>query len=541
MTISRRELLRRAAAFGVSSAMVVVSGCVGDSDDDADDGLPHYEYDGEPGPEDLFQHGVASGDPLTDSVILWTRVTDSAASGSIPMFLEVALDPAFETRVVATPLTATPERDYTVKVDVEGLDPGTTYYYRFFALGRESSIGRTRTATEGSLDRLRFAFCSCSSLAHGWFHAYRRIAERADLDFVVHLGDYIYEYAAGSYGAVRQYEPAHEIVTLEDYRMRHAQYRRDPDLQAVHQQHPFITVWDDHESANDSWRDGAENHGDDQGDWDTRKHASIQAYMEWLPVREGAEGVISRQLSFGDLVDLIMLDTRLIGRDEQAPSASDRESVNDPDRTLLGVEQEAWVAERLRTSTTRWQIVGQQVMMGQLQLVPGTPLNLDQWDGYPAARERFFQAIEAAGLDNVVVLTGDIHSSWAIDLSYDPFDAEVYDPADGSGSIAVELVTPAISSPGLPTNLNIDVPHIKWADTVQRGYVVVDVTHERLQADWFHIADVTSPEGGAETFANAFMVAAGASHLVPAADPVPPRADAPELAPFAPTELRSLG
>mgnify|MGYP002621473267 CR=1 FL=1 len=283
--------------------------------------------------------------------------------------------------------------------------------------------------------------------------------------------------------------------------------------------------------------EGAENHGSDQGDWETRKQASIQAYMEWLPIREGAQGVIYRTLPFGDLVDLVMLDTRLVGRDEPATNVNDSESIDDPARTLLGSEQEAWLSDRLRTSTTRWQIVGQQVMMGQLQLVPGTPLNLDQWDGYPAARERFFQAIEAAGLDNVVVLTGDIHSSWAIDLSYDPFDPEEYDRDTGAGAVAVELVTPAISSPGLPTNISIDVPHIKWVDTRERGYVVVDVTHERVQADWFHVEDVTSTSGSAERFANAFTVASGARHLVPAASPVPPRPDAPELAPPAPRDL----
>jgi alkaline phosphatase D len=512
----------------MTSVVTVVSGCTGETDDVGDD-LPRYEYEGEPGPEDLFQHGVASGDPLTDSVILWTRVTDPAASGSVEAFLEVALDPEFEHRVVATPVVAEADRDHTIKVDVEGLEPGTTYYYRFFALGRESTTGRTRTAPEGAIDRLRFVFCSCSSLAHGWFHAYRRISERADLDFVIHLGDYIYEHGVGSYGDVRRYEPEHDIVSLEDYRTRYRQYRRDPDLQAVHQQHPFIPVWDDHESADNSWRDGANNHDESQGDWETRKQTSIRVYMEWLPIREGAEGVIYRQLSFGDLVDLVMLDTRLVGRDEQVGNVNDSDAIEDPERSLLGAEQETWLEERLRTSQAQWQIIGQQVMMGQLHLIPGTPVNLDQWDGYVASRERFFQAIEAR--HNVVVLTGDIHSSWAIELSRDPFDPEVYDPETGAGTIAVEFVTPAITSPGLPGNLNVTLPHIKWVNVVERGYVVVDVTHERVQADWFHVADVTVPDGDAERFANAFTVKAGEPRLVPASAPVSPRADAPELAP----------
>jgi alkaline phosphatase D len=528
MTISRRELLRRAGAFGMTSVVVVVSGCPG-ADDDFGDDLPHYEYEGEPGPADLFQHGVASGDPLTDSVILWTRVTDPSSSGPIEAFVEVALDPQFERRVAATPVVASADRDHTVKVDLEGLEPGTTYYYRFFALGRESSTGRTRTAPEGAVDRLRFVFCSCSSLAHGWFHAYRRIAERADLDFVVHLGDYIYEYGNGKYGDVRAYEPEHDIVTLEDYRTRYAQYRRDPDLQAAHQQHPFIVVWDDHESADNSWRDGAHNHSDaSQGDWETRKQTSIQVYMEWLPVREGVHGVIYRMLPFGDLVDLIMLDTRLVGRDEPASNVNDTDTIEDPNRSILGAEQEAWLEERMRASQARWQIIGQQVMMGQLQLVPGTPLNLDQWDGYAASRDRFFATIDAT--HNVVVLTGDIHTSWAIELAPDPFDPEAYNPETGAGAVAVEFVTPAISSPGLASNLNLNLPHVKWVDVVERGYVIVDVTHQRVQADWFHVADVTSPQGDAEVFANAFTVAAGERQLVQASTPVPDRPDAPALA-----------
>lgn len=528
MTISRRELLRRAGAFGVTSVVATVSGCTGDLDDDGDD-LPRYEYEGEPGPEDLFSHGVASGDPLTDSVIVWTRVTTDS-TGAIEAFLEVALDPEFEHRVIASPVIATPERDHTVKVDIDGLEPGTTYYYRFFALGRESTTGRTRTAPEGTVDRLRFVVCSCSSLAHGWFHAYRRIAERADLDFVVHLGDYIYEYATGRYGNVRAYEPEHDIVSLDDYRTRYAQYRRDADLQAVHQQHPFVTVWDDHESADNSHQNGAENHHDDQGDWQTRKQNATQAYLEWLPIREGAAGVIYRLLQFGDLVDLIMLDTRLVGRDEPVSGPGDTDAIEDPERSLLGAEQEAWLEERLRGSQARWQFIGQQVMMGQLHLVPGTPLNIDQWDGYAASRDRFFAAIEAAGLENVVVLTGDIHSSWAIDLAPDPFDPELYDPETGAGSVAVEFVTPAISSPGLESNINLTLPHLKWVDTQQRGYMVLDVTHERVQADWFHVADVTTPEGDAEAFAKAFSVAAGDRRLTEASGPVPPRPDASALA-----------
>jgi alkaline phosphatase D len=279
---------------------------------------------------------------------------------------QIARDGAFTDIARSGELTTDGDRDYTVKVDVTGLSPATTYYYRFIALGGSSPIGRTRTAPSGGVARLRFAVVSCSSYAHGFFHAYRSIAQRLDLDAVVHLGDYIYEYGSGQYGTARPYEPEHEILNLADYRARYAYYRKDPDLQAVHRQHPFIAVWDDHESANNAWVDGAENHTPGaEGKWADRKAAAAQAYAEWMPIRE-LEGPtkIYRSLRYGDLAELIMLDTRSWGREEQVPQSDSR--INDPNRQLLGQDQEAWLSERLRTSTAQWKLVGQQVMMGQL-------------------------------------------------------------------------------------------------------------------------------------------------------------------------------
>ncbi len=511
---------------GVSSATAVD----GSSSSGGDDGLPEYEYDGEPGPESLFSHGVASGDPLVDSVILWTRVTtdDDAA---VEAFFEVALDPEFKMRVAADYLETNPDRDQTIKLDIDGLAAGTTYYYRFFALGRESLTGRTRTAAAGQVDRLRIAVCSCSSLAHGYFHAYRRIGERADLDLVLHLGDYIYEYATGQYGDVREYEPAHEIVELADYRARYAQYRRDEDLQEMHRQHPFVAVWDDHESANNAYKDGAENHQPmTEGDWEDRKAAASAAYAEWMPMREGANAVIYRALPYGDLMHLIMLDTRIAGRDEQPTSVSDPEVLDDPDRQLLGMEQEAWLAEEMALSGAQWKLVGQQVVMAQV-ILGANPINADQWDGYRAARGRFYSLAEATG--NVVVLTGDIHSSWAFDLAVDP--SGDYDPEDGSGSVGVEFVVPGVSSPGFPLNA-VDAlleanPHLHWLDLDRRGYVVLDVDAERVQASWWHVEDVESTAGASESFTSAFAVYDGTSHLVEEPMPAEPRADAPQLAP----------
>ncbi|MCR9166494.1 MAG: alkaline phosphatase D family protein [Nannocystaceae bacterium] len=560
MSISRRELIRRASALSVSAAAGcgdeggtgsgtggtsgdagssgrdsssgdIVSTTAGDASSSGDDdGLPQYEYDGELGPESIFSHGVASGDPLLDSVILWTRLSP-LGEGAVEAFFEVALDPEFQMRVAADYVDSSPERDQTIKLDVEGLQPSTTYYYRFFALGRTSPIGRTRTAPEGSTDRIRFAFCSCASLAHGYFHAYRRIAARADLDLVVHLGDYIYEYGDGEYGELRGYEPPTEIVSLQDYRARYAQYRRETDLQELHRQHPVVAVWDDHESADNAYRDGAGNHQEiTEGEWEDRKAAAARVYAEWMPMREGDAAVIYRALPYGDLMHLVMLDTRVVGRDEQPDDVTDPDLLDDPDRELLGMEQEAWMMNEISSSTAQWKIVGQQVVMAEV-ILGENPFNVDQWDGYRAARGRFYDMAEAAG--NVVVLTGDIHSSWAFDLARDPSGS--YDPADGTGSVGVEFVTPAVASPGFPFDaadaLLSTNPHLRWTDLDQRGYVVVDVDTERVQASWWFVSDIESPSGGDESLGAVWSVADGSNHLVEDDDPAEPPANPPPLAP----------
>ena len=561
MSISRRELIRRASALSISALSAcgddsgggeASSGTSGggssggeasttgdvpsttavdasSSSGGVDDGLPRYEYEGEPGPETLFSHGVASGDPLLDSVILWTRLSPEGGD-AVEGFFEVALDPEFQMRVAADYIYSSPDRDQTIKLDVAGLQPGTTYYYRFFALGRESPIGRTRTAPDGAVDRLRFAVCSCSSLAHGYFHAYRRVAERADLDLVVHLGDYIYEYGNGEYGELRDYEPPTEIVSLDDYRTRYAQYRRDPDLQELHRQHPVVAVWDDHESADNAYRDGAENHQPEtEGDWEERKAVAAQVYGEWMPLREGASAVIYRALPYGDLMHLVMLDTRIAGRDEQPESLLDPDLLDDPDRQLLGMEQEAWLTEQMQNSTAQWRIIGQQVVMSEVLLGPN-PFNADQWDGYRAARGRFYDLAEQAG--NVVVLTGDIHSSWAFDLAADP--AGTYDPQTGAGSVGVEFVVPAVSSPGLPFGsgpLMATNPHLHWVEGEARGYLIVDVDTERVQGSWWFVDDVEDPQAGADSVAAVWAVYDGTNHLVEEQEPAEPPADPPPLAP----------
>ena len=489
-----------------------------------------------------FIHGVASGDPLADAVILWTRITpEDSGLTMAEVTWTIASDPAMSDVVATGSVTTTPERDWTVKVDATGLSPATTYYYQFTGLGFTSLVGRTKTAPEGASDRLRFVVMSCSSLAHGYFHVYRHVAEMADVDACLHLGDYIYEYETGGYGFEREYEPSFEIVTLDDYRTRYAQYRRDPDLQAVHQQHPFMVIWDDHETANNSWQGGAENHDPEtEGAWSMRKAVAFQAFMEWLPVRESEEGRLWRKLPYGDLADVMMLDTRIWGRDEQ-PS---RETFGtDPTLTILGDDQEAWLNEQLATSPATWKVLGQQVMVGQWDAGrdDGTfaPNNLDQWDGYPEARARLLEAIESAG--DTIVLTGDIHSHWAMELTPAPHDPERYDPDTSEGSIGVEFVCAGVSSPGvegivgmvLEDNARENNPHIKYVNFRQRGWIVLDLTPAQAQADYFVVDGVRASEGEA-SFATAYRVAAGAARLEVQTTPTEPRPDAAALAPDPP-------
>jgi alkaline phosphatase D len=557
MSMTRRELLRRAGLLGVASIIPSFTACGDPSSEGGSesetgtgetggDSLPKYEWDGEPGPDSLFSHGVASGDPLSDSVILWTRVSpdDPAAE----LFFEVALDPEFGMRVAADwvgPPDAS--RDNTFKLDLDGLAPATTYYFRFWIQGVASPIGRTRTAPDGASEHLRFVVCSCASLAHGYFHNYRHIAGRADIDAVLVLGDYIYEYASGAYGDIREYEPATECLTLEDYRMRHSQYRRDPDLQDAHRQHPWIATWDDHELANDSWMGGAENHDPEEGEFGPRKAGAVQAYFEWLPIREGEPGRVYRELPYGDLVDIIVLDTRHEGREQQIQlsSPTSLEDINNPDRQLLGAEQEAWFFDRLIASTSQWKFIAQQVMMGQIIVTPGQngapnrPFVTDPWDGYEAARQRVYQTIVDNGITDVVVLTGDIHTSWANELTPNPVDAAVYDPATGDGAVAVEFVTPGITSPGLPVDqATIDLllginQHVKWVELDHRGYMTIDVTSERVHCDWWHLApeQVISPDPATPTHAAAWAVESQAPVLIEGTGPADEKADPPPLAP----------
>jgi alkaline phosphatase D len=481
----------------------------------------------------IFRHGVASGDPLTDRVMLWTRVTPPAGhSDTTPLDVrwQVASDEKMSNIVGRGTAQAAAERDFTVKVDAGNLKPGATYYYSFDTGGEKSPVGRTKTLPVRGAQRLRLGQVSCSNYPTGYFNVYRCLANRPDLDAVVHLGDYIYEFASTRYSdpsLSRAVQPASEVATLADYRTRYAYYRNDPDLQAVHRQHPFIVVWDDHELANDAWSGGAGNHNASQGDWKVRQRAAYRAYLEWMPIRESSPNEIRlyRRFAFGGLADLIMLDTR--GLRDQQVSPTDKAAIADPRRTLLGAAQETWLSETLRASQKAgigWRILGQQILFSPLTIPGMNVMRPDVWDGYPAARERMFDTLESGRITDVAILTGDIHSSWALDVPRDPWTAATYDPKTSSGSRAVEIVAPAVSSPPMfSSQAQRDVAamlqplarHLKFLEGDSRGYVLLDITPKALQADWYFVPTVTQ-RTDQEKRAARFVCERGSSRLVSA-------------------------
>jgi alkaline phosphatase D len=498
-----------------------------------------------------FDHGVASGDPLSDGIILWTRVS-GAGGGSLPVRWLLASDPDLK-QVVRHGIAWTDDwSDYTVKADVRGLAPGTTFFYRFEVDGARSPVGRTRTLPAGAVASARFAVVSCSNHPAGYFNVYRDIALHDDLDAVIHLGDYIYEYGVGEYATEhaerlgRIPEPAGEVTTLDDYRQRHAQYKADADSIAMHARHPLIAVWDDHEIANDAWRGGAQNHQDDEGRWAERRDAALRAWFEWMPVRgvpDGADTRIFRRFRYGDLMSLIMLDTRLYGRDRQ-PDAGDAvtaETVGaalaDPERRLLGHRQEGWLRRTLAADAdTTWQVIGQQVMLAPLRapelgplldlerpsMLPreqldhyvalsegNPPMVLDTWNGYPHAREAFLADLQEYAR-NPVVLSGDLHTSMANDVHRH----------GAAQPVTVEIMPPAVSSPGFDEYLPLREPGalsaatmrvnpaVRFMDTRHRGWVRLTVTNDECAAEW-HLVDTVHSRDYSTAVAARFSVAAG--------------------------------
>lgn len=487
-----------------------------------------------------FRHGVASGDPLADRIIIWTRVS-VAARASATVDWEVSRDAAFSEIVAAGRVRTDGGRDWTVKHDVRGLEPGQRYFYRFRLDGAVSAVGRTRTLPGGKPDNVRLGVVSCSNFAAGYFYVYRELAARDDLDAVVHLGDYIYEHGPGQYATERAGElgrlpdPMHETVTLDDYRRRYAQYRSDPDARAMHAAHPVIAVWDDHEVANDAWKGGAENHNDDEnvpeGDWRDRRDAAVQAYFEWMPIRgrsAGGSTRINREFRFGDLVHLLMLDTRLAGRDQQPDISGTDGSPAEIDavlqaegRQMLGRRQERWLRARLRRSHAAWRAIGQQVLVSPMRspdlepLIdpeqPSTisperlaqtvalskgnpPLLFDTWDGYAWARRRLLADIARYGSDTVV-LSGDLHTQLAGNLFAD----------GGDRPVSVEFMAGAVSSPGFSQYLPERAPEmirdatlslnpgLRYMDTIHRGWLFMSFTREACVGEWHLVDSVTAP------------------------------------------------
>ena len=541
MRFSRREILKGMGAAGVTPLLITACGGSANGSPPLPE-LPEYEWNGPIGPETLFAHGVASGDPLPEAVVIWTRVTTDA-SEAIEVWWEMALDEAFTQRTAQGTATTDGSRDFTVKVDVSDLVWGRNYYYRFAVQGRWSSTGRTRLAPKGGdVSKLRFGVCSCANYGFGYFHGYRHMAGRADLDAVVHLGDYFYEYGRDEYPdpdadppeQLRLVDPPEDTWRLEDYRTRFGQYRRDPDLQECHRQHPFIVVWDDHETANNSWMGGAENHNKkaDQGSWEDRVAAARQAFFEWIPIRENTEEnpnrELYRSLSYGDLADIIMLDTRIEGREQQLGALTFAPDDPNLPKRLISADQEAWLKGRLMSSTARWKILGNQVVMGLWQSPGGaTYFNDDQWNGYPEGRGRLMGFLRD-NVSDVVVVTGDVHSSWAVDVTVGDGS---YDPDTQEGAVAVEFVTPGVTSPSGITPAIADAivagsPHIRYFEVERRGYFVLDIQQSKVQADWYLLDGIDKDQGN-ETLDASWAVRSGEKRVIEMDGPETPNPSAP--------------
>lgn len=500
-----------------------------------------------------FSHGVASGDPLPDAVILWTRFV----GGDGRIAYEISEDEGFTNVAARGEAQASPASDFCVKVDVRGLAPGRSYFYRFLARSGPSLTGRTRTAPMNA-QSLSVGLVSCANYAFGHFHAYGHLAQRDDIDLVLHTGDYIYEYGFDEYPKTeltvpgRAFDPDHEIITLDDYYARYRLYHTDPNLLALRAAKPISAVWDDHEITNDATSTGAQNHQRSEGAYTDRVAAATKAYFDWMPIRRPEpNGLrICRALDWGDLARILLVDTRLIGRIRQldyrrnvgalrlilnAPGTTAaleefrRTQLNDPARTLLGLEQEAWVAEQLASSKQRgqtWQIVAQQIAMGEQLVGEGAsamlspdahsnvrryvtvaerlgrlrmPWNLDAWDGYPAARSRFLQAC-VANASNAVILGGDSHNTWVNNLAA---------PDDASRMAAIEFAGASVTSPGLEQSLAAAAPgareammkganpHLAWCDVTNRGYGALKFTRGACEAEWVATSDIRNPEAGA--------------------------------------------
>ena len=499
--------------------------------------------------QSYFIHGVASGDPTHDSVVLWTRIE---ADQPVDVAWELAQDEGFRKIVRQGVFSTNLHRDYTVKVVADQLKQGTAYFYRFTHNGVRSVTGRTRTMPTGSLNRLCIALVSCSNYPFGYFNGYAAIASDEAVEYVLHTGDYIYEYAADGWGGTtarqigREHKPANEIVSLSDYRQRHAQYKRDAGSLAMHAAKPLLALWDDHESANNPWSGGAQNHQANEGVWAHRRSASLRAYYEWMPIRDPAPGQdpasLWRNYVFGDLASLITMETRHTARAKQINYSDhmasiktqedarrfEREVLGAPDRLMISAQMAEFVTSALQSSLKSqqpWRLIGNAIPMAKIRVpdvsaqgismpvsesvVPGAqadlvwkgkynlPFYLDTWDGYPWAREAFFDLCRNAGAADLLVLTGDSHSFWANELQ-----------DDNSRKMGIEIGTAGISSPGdflesgfdKDTALQLDQlfaqqnKEVRWTDNFHQGYVRIEFNRESAQATYLAVSTVLEPE-----------------------------------------------
>lgn len=559
--ISRRELIQKSLlGFGALSVAASLTGC----NDHETEALKVN-----------FEHGVASGDPLQDSIILWTRLTPNDTSVHLRVTWEIATDAQFKNIVNTGKVQTSAAQDFIVKIDADKLQANQRYFYRFKFGDKISPIGQTKTLPT-TTTQVSFAVCTCANYPAGYFHVYKEMAKQ-NVDVIIHLGDYIYEYGQDGYatedaikmGRTFAADNKGEIIKLDDYRKRYAWYRKDQDLQSLHHRHPFIVIWDDHELANDTYKDGAENHQSaSEGAFSARKAAALQAYFEWMPIRPVDEQhtKIYRQFNFGQLVQLTMLDTRILARDKQLDYADYFSSTGDfqaqqfqadllnPARTMMGIEQRNWLFDKLARSTAKWNVLGQQVVMGkmlipaelamELQLITASavngnvdpavlvalnkkitelvtlkmrlkagdpsltaaekarvltviPYNLDAWDGYYIERETLYGAL-AQFNKKVVVLAGDSHNAWSSRLHRQN--------ADGTQGafVGVEFAASSVTSPGLEQYLKIPteqlipfegalktlVDEMKYCNLNQRGYVLVQFNETQVNAEWIYVNTV---------------------------------------------------
>jgi alkaline phosphatase D len=487
----------------------------------------------------LFPYGVASGDPTADRVILWTKIAGKPTQEAIRVTWLVAKDADMKTVVKSGVMLAQVTSDFTVKVDVTGLEPATRYYYRFLVENHPSVTGTTKTAPMGDVSALNFAVVSCSNYAEGYFGALANIADRTNLDAVIHLGDYIYESTERDFEtrsnealanlAAQASKPSTKAGWLTYYRVRYALTRLDSTMRRAHQVLPFISVWDDHETADNAYANGASGHHvREDGSWEDRKAAAKQAYFEWMPIR-GDKASIYRSLKFGNLLELILLDTRLEGRDQQIYEASSPQLLS-PGRTLLGQKQLSWLLNKLKTSSARWKVIGNQVIFSPINVgwakvgpfssqVEELENNLlDYWQGYPNERDSIIHFLHQEAISNVVWLSASMHCSLAFDIVLKP-DRTVGEQADsstqkGSQSVAVEFATPSISSANFdekigslftnafesklnqmlppPFGFNPN-PHLKFVDLDEHGYFILELSKQKAQASWYFISNKYDP------------------------------------------------